>query len=270
MRYLLIIISSFIVLFVNAQITDSSFSLVKTYKGDIKGAAIDNLDNLYIISSTGQVKKFSAKGDSIGVFNGVRNYGKLQTIDVSNPLKPLLFYKDFSNVVVLDRYLANRASLNLRQYNILQPSAIGLSYDNNIWVFDQYDNKLKKIDEGGNVLLQTDDFRQLFNQSLSPQKIINDNGLVYLADSASGIFVFDNYGTFKRKILLKDWRTIDVWNGMVVRLGQDAIWVYNPTTFTERSLRFPPSFTPYLHSFTNTNKLITFSPDSLQIYRIGY
>jgi hypothetical protein len=244
--------------------------LVKTYKGDVTGAALDNLDNLYIISSTGQIKKFGAKGDSIGVFNGIRAYGKLHTIDVSNPLKPLLFYKDFSNVVVLDRFLANRASINLRQYNILQPTAIGLSYDNNIWVFDQYDNKLKKINEAGDILLQTDDFRTLFNQSFAPQKIINDNGFVYLADSASGIFVFDNYGTYKRKILLKDWRTIDVWNGMVVRLSNDAIVVYNPTNFTERSLKFPSTFTPYLRSFTNTNKLITFSSDSLRIYRVGY
>lgn len=270
MKYFLVIASCFVASFINAQITDSSFSLVKTYKGDVTGAAVDNLDNLYIISSTGQVKKFGAKGDSVGVFNGIRAYGKLYTIDVSNPLKPLLFYKDFSNVVVLDRFLASRASLNLRQFNILQPSAIGLSYDNNIWVFDQYDNKLKKIDEAGNILLQTDDFRSLFNQSFAPQKIINENGFVYLADSASGIFVFDNYGTYKRKILLKDWQTIDVWNGMVVRLGKDAIIVYNPTSFVEQSRKFPLGFIPYQHSFTVNNWLITHSRDSLTIYSIKY
>lgn len=154
----------------NAQITDTGFALVRTYTGKVAGAALDKLDNLYIISSTGQVKKFGPKGDSVGVFNGIRNYGKLAAIDVSNPLKPLLFYKDFSGVVILDRFLANRLSLNLRQFNILQPSAIGLSYDNNIWVFDAFDNKLKKIDEAGNLLLQTDDFRQLFGQSFSRKK----------------------------------------------------------------------------------------------------
>lgn len=270
MRSLLIIWTCLLSLFAGAQVTDSSFSLVKTYKGDVTGAAIDKLDNLYIISSTGQIKKFGAKGDSVGVFNGIRNYGKLYSIDVTNPLRPLLFYKDFSNVVVLDRFLANRAAINLRQFNILQPSAIGLSYDNNIWVFDQYDFKLKKINEAGDLLLQTDDFRTLFNQNFAPQKIINDNGLVYLADSASGIFVFDNYGTYKRKIVLKDWQTVDVWNDMIIRLSKDAIVVYNPSTFMEKSLKFPPTFIPYLRSFTNTNKLITFSPDSLRIYRIGY
>lgn len=270
MKQIFTILFLFIATIGRSQVNDSAFSLVKTYKGDITGVALDNLDNLYILSSTGQVKKFGAKGDSVGVFNGIRNFGKLYSIDVTNPLKPLLFYKDLSNIVVLDRFLANRASINLRQFNILQPTAIGLSYDNNIWVFDQFDYKLKKIDEAGTILSQTDDFRMLFNQSFAPQKIINQDGFVYLADSSKGILVFDNYGTFKRKILLNNWNTIDVWKGMIVRLSKDAIVVYNPTSFTERSYRFPSSFTPYLNSFTNTNKLITFSSDSLRIYRVGY
>lgn len=253
-----------------AQVTDSGFSLVRTYKGDVASAALDNLDNLYIISSTGQVKKFGPRGDSIGVFNGVRAYGKLTAIDVSNPLKPLLFYKDYSNVVVLDRFLAARSPLNLRRFNILQPSAIGLSYDNNIWVYDAFDYKLKKIDEGGKLLLQTDDFRQLFGQSFAPQKIMNDNGFVYLADSASGIFVFDNYGTYKRKIPLKGWQALNVYGNRIVRLSNDAIVVYNPTNLQETSLRFPSAFKPYQHSLITTNKVVTFSPDSLRVYQIGY
>ena len=118
--------------------------------------------------------------------------------------------------------------------------------------------------------MQTDDFRTLFNQSFSPQQIINSDGFVYVADSANGIFVFDIYGTYKRKILLKNWSMIDVWNGMVVRLNKDAIVIYNPTNFLEKNVKIPASFAPYLHSFTTTNKLVTFSENSLQVYRVGY
>src|SRR5829696_3373684 len=167
----------FLTLYPKAQ--KDSFLLVRTYQGDIAFAAMDNLENLYIISSTGQIKKFSPAGDSMGLYNQVRNFGKLYSLDVSNPLKLLLFYKDFSTVVVLDRFLANVSAIDLRKHGILQPGAIGLSYDNNIWVFDEWDNKLKRINEQGNRLLETADFRSIFNEGLSPQKIINDNGLVY-------------------------------------------------------------------------------------------
>lgn len=268
MRYGALILFSLLVQFSVAQ-KDSAFLLLRSYNGDIADAAVDNLGNVYLVSSTGQIKKLNNRGDSVGVFSGIRNWGKLQSIDVTNPLRPLLFYKDFSTVVILDRLLTNRSSIDLRRHNILQPAAIGLSYDNNIWVFDQYDNKLKKIDEAGKTLLETADFRQLFNQTLAPQKIINDNGLVYLADSAQGIFVFDNYGSFKRKIQLKNWSTVDVWDGKVIRLGNNGVIVYNPVTFAEQAQTFPASFAPYLHAFTNRNQLITISPDTLRIYRFG-
>ena len=254
----------------SAAQTDSAFTLLRSYRGDVASVGLDNLENFYVVSSSGQVKKFNNRGDSMAVFNGVRAHGKLHTLDVTNPLKPLLFYKDFSTVVILDRLLTSRGSLDLRRHNVLQPTAITLSYDNNIWVFDQFDNKLKKLDESGNLLLETTDFRQLFNQTISPQRLINDNGLLYLADSAKGIFVFDNYGAFKRKIELKGWRSLDVWNGLLVRLNQDAILVYNPGNFTERLQRFPSTFVPYRHSFTHQNKLVTFSADSLRIYRLAY
>ena len=249
---------------------DTTLTLLRTYSGDISQVALDNLDNLYIVSSTGQLKKLNNRGDSVAVFNGIRNYGPLQTIDVTNPLKPLLFYKDFATVAVLDRLLTRRTSLDLRKSGVLQPTAIGLSYDNNIWVFDQFDNKLKKLDDGGNLVMQTTDFRQLFDQTISPQSIINDGGLVYLADSLKGIYVFDNYGAFKRRVDLKGWRSLQVRDGKLIRLNGHAIVVYNPATFAEQSQAFPASFEPSLQLFTAHDKLLTFSKDSLRIYRLGF
>lgn len=248
---------------------DSSFLLVRSYEGDVADAAIDNLDNLYIISSTGQIKKFNAAGDSVAVYNQVRNFGKLFSIDVSNPLKVLLFYKDFSTVVVLDRLLAKVSTIDLRKFGILQPDAIGLSYDNNIWVFDEYDNKLKKIDEAGNNLTETADLRTVFNAGLTPQKIINDNGLVYVADTASGVYVFDNYGTFKKKVPLRNWQSIAINKNNVISTSNELITVYNTSTLLQTEKR-SPLFKPYYHSFTTADKFVSFSTTSLHIYRIRF
>ena len=95
--------------------TDSTFVLLRTYHGDITEVAMDNLGSLYIVSSTGQIKKFNAAGDSVAVYNQVRNFGKIFTLDVSNPLKVLIFYKDFSSVIVLDRFLTNITTVDLKK-----------------------------------------------------------------------------------------------------------------------------------------------------------
>jgi hypothetical protein len=249
--------------------TADSFALIKTYNGNIADVAMDNLDNLYIISSTGQIKKLNAAGDSVGVYNQVKNYGKLYTIDVSNPLKLLLFYKDFSTVVILDRFLANQSVLDLKAYSILNSSAIGNSYDNNIWVFDEYDSKLKKIDEQGNKLLETADFRTAFNQPFSPQKIFSDNGLVYLADTTNGIFVFDNYGSFKKKLPVKNWQTITIYKNNIISTHNELITVFNSSTQLQTQKRVP-FFNPYFHSFITPSRLVNFSTTSINVYQYRF
>jgi hypothetical protein len=254
--------------FAQKNIPDS-FVLVKTYGGNVANVTMDNLDNLYIISSTGQIKKLNAAGDSVGVYNQTKNYGKLYTIDVSNPLKLLLFYKDFSTIVILDRFLANQSTLDLKRSSVLNPSAIGNSYDNNIWIYDEYDNKLKKIDEQGNKLLETADFRTVFDHSVSPQRIFNDNGLVYLADTANGIFVFDNYGSFKKKIPIKSWQTIAITNNNIISVNNELITVFNSSTQLQTQKRFP-FFKPYFHSFITPSKLINFSDTSIQVYQYRF
>jgi hypothetical protein len=252
----------------NSFAQKDSFILVRAYVGDIADAAMDNQDNFYSISSTGQIKKFNAAGDSVAVYNQTKNYGKLYSVDVSNPLKLLLFYKDFSTVVILDRLLVSQGAVDLKKYHILQPSAIGLSYDNDIWVFDEYDNRLKKIDEQGNHLLETADLRTVFDPAISPQKIINDNGFVYLGDTLNGIFAFDNYGSFRRKIPVTNWQSIAIFNNNLISSNSDFISVFNFSTQLQHQKKNP--FKPYIHSFITSNKLVNFSPGGVQIYQYRF
>src|SRR5688572_31017698 len=163
----------------NAQ-SDSLFVPYKKIKGDIAAFTADNFDNIYLLNSSDQLKKIAANGDSVGVFNNVRRYGKVAQIDVSNPMRVLLFYKDFATVVVLDRLLSNRSTIDLRKQDIFQVEAVCLSYDNNIWLYDEFEHKLKKIDENGKLLFATSDFRQLFGEAFSFTSIFDQDGFLYL------------------------------------------------------------------------------------------
>jgi hypothetical protein len=61
------------VLICKAQ-TDSAFHLFKKIDGKIEKFSVDILDNIYILSVTNQLKKLEPNGDSIAVFNNVRNF----------------------------------------------------------------------------------------------------------------------------------------------------------------------------------------------------
>jgi hypothetical protein len=167
-------------------------------QGDFIDFTVDNLDNIYVLNSRNQIKKYNSNGDSVGLYNDVRKFGQASLIDVSNPLKILLYYRDFATVVML------------RKKGILQAKAIGQSYDNKIWVYDELEAKLKKVDEDGKLLQETPDFRLLLTESVSPLKIADENKYVYLYDPAKGIYVFDYFGALKNAILIQHWQNFKV------------------------------------------------------------
>lgn len=175
---------------------------VSIYRGQVKQFAADNLGNVYVLTPAGLLIKLNNKGDSLNVFNDVRRYGTVYAIDVTNPMKVLLYYKDFSTVVMLDRYLSRINMIDLRKSGIFQAKAMGLSYDNNVWIFDEQSAKLKKIDETGRVLSETTDLRQVLDVIPSPHTLIDRDGFVYVYDDTKGLYVFDYYGALKNTLLL--------------------------------------------------------------------
>src|ERR1043166_2375273 len=93
----------------------------------------------------------------------------------ANAQQAIQYYRDFATIVILDRLLSIRSIIDLRKQHIFSVKAIAQSYDNKIWLYDEQDNKLKKIDEDGKLLFETPDFRQLFGEALMPQKIFDQD-----------------------------------------------------------------------------------------------
>ncbi len=253
----------------NSSVTaqaDTSFRLVRAVQGDIAAFTVDNLDNIYILSSTNQVKKLNANGDSVAVFNDVKKFGQASLIDVSNPLKVLLFYKDFSTIVVLDRFLTIRTIIDLRKRNILQVQAIGQSYDNKIWLYDEVENKLKKIDDDGTVLQETTDFRQLFDEAPSPQKIYDQDKYVYLYDSAKAVYTFDYYGALKNKILIAGWHNFKIAGKYIFGSVNNKLFRYDISTFRTDEWKMPDEiYKSRAFNFT-ASRLYALKKDVIEIY----
>ena len=216
------IVFIFCILSIQSIAADSTinFQLSKVYKGNFSNFSIDNLGNIYLITSSNQIKKLNQNFDSIGVFNDVKRFGTIYSIDVSNPLKILVYYKDFATILMLDRFLNIRNTIDLRQQNILQVKAIAQSYDNNIWLFDELDATLKKIDENGKLLLQSADFRVLFSEVPNPSTIIDTDGMLYLYNNKEGWCIFDYYGALKSKHAFIGWQDVQVANNYLI--GRDS------------------------------------------------
>ncbi len=228
----------------NAQYDTTSLKPVRVIKGDIVDFTADNLGNLYILSRDNQLKKAGPNGDSLSVYNDVRRYGKVYSIDATNPLKLLLFYKDFGTIVVLDRFLNVRTTINLRQNNIFQVKAVGQSYDNNIWLYDEQEAKLKKLNDEGVAIDQFSDFRQVMDTTPSPVEIIDSDRLLYLYDPGTGLYVFDYFGTLRNKVALRGWQDVQVVGDKVLGRKNNVLQQYQPGSL---NLKEYPLGNQFLH-----------------------
>lgn len=240
----------------------------KKINGNYASFYTDNFGNLFLITANNQVKKLNQNLDSVGLFNDVRRYGDVFLLDVNNPLKIVVYYKDFTTIVVLDRFLNNRNTIDLRNAGILQAKAITQSYDNNYWVFDELNSKIKKIDDNGNVLLESPDFRILFSYEYNPQQIIDTDGALYLYDAKNGWLIFDYYGAFKKHISMIGWKDVNASRNILSGHDSGAFYTFNPNTFNELKINTDINIDKAMKVQRQLDKLLVLEKDNLTIYRI--
>ena len=254
----------------SAAATDSAtnFSLTRFIAGEYSLFNVDILDNLYLLTAGKQLKKFNASGDSVSVYNDVKNYGIPTSLDVTNPFKILLYYKNFSTLVVLDRQLSLRNSINLRKLGIFSTKTIATAYDNNIWLFDEQSFKLKKINEEGETLMETADWRMLYDEVPVPSTLIDHNDLVYLYDPEKGFYIFDYYGAPKNHLPFLNWQNIAVSADYLYGFKEDSLLSYRLQSLSLNQLRLPDALKQAISLKAMNGKLYVLKNEGLYIYKI--
>ena len=245
-----------------------TFHFIQQIPFPVSAFSVDNIGELYLITPGNQLKKYGPKGDSVGVFNQVTKYGKLTYVNAENPWKTILFYQNFSTIVLLDKYLDVITSINLRMQNIFRVQAVTTSYDNNIWLFDEQDNKLKKIDDNGNILLASVDFRLLFDSVPDPTKIIDRDGFVYLYDPEKGVYIFDYYGTFKSKLTFLHWTNMEVIGKNIYGFDKENLYKYTPPLPDFTTYKLPMELKDNSSIKISNYKMYVLKNDQLSIYSV--
>ena len=240
----------------------------KFIAGNYSLLEVDNLNYIYLLGESGQLKKFYPNGDSLSIFNDVKKWGNPDLLDVSNPLKVLLFYKSYATIVSLDKMLTLRYSLNLRKQNIFSVAAIANAYDNNIWLFDEQDFTLKKITEQGNLLQATNDMRLFPGFATQVISITDHNNLVYLYDKELGFFIFDYYGSFKTRLLFKNWSNISFSGNLIYGIADSLLHVYHIDLQKEIIYKLPSQWKNSLSMKAMNGKLYLLKKEGLEIYNL--
>ncbi len=240
------------------------FSLLNSYETKANFLAVDNFSSFYSASNN-SVLKFSNEGKFLYRYEEF-NYGKIGMIDVSNPMKMLVFYPDFMTVVTLDKFLSPLTTYNFFQLGYQNISAVASSTDGRIWFYDNTDFKLKKIDEAGKVFLESQPLNVLLEQAPNPNFMLERDSKVYMNDTAIGILVFDIFGSYEKTIPLKGLKKFQILQDQIVYFDNHQLNSYSSLTLDLKSLALPDTTDVGL-AVLEKERLAVLKKDKIDFYR---
>lgn len=240
------------------------FTLINTYDTKAKALAVDNFGNFYTMADN-RILKFGPDGKYLYPYEEFRN-GKIGMIDVTNPMKLMVYYPDFSTIVFLDRFLSPLMKYNFFDLGYQNITAVASSVDGRIWFYDNVDFKLKKIDEFGKVYRESQPLNILLETAPNPNFITEKDNQIYVNDPVIGILVFDLFGSYAKTIPLKGLKRFQVLQGQIVY--QDAVTInsYNPMTFETKGFALPDT-TDMVQVAIEKNAIGILRKDKVDFYR---
>lgn len=198
----------------------------------------DRQGNVYLVKGN-ELSKYTKAGKLLYKYSN-KNLGNIDFVDASNLLRLLLFYKNFSQVVFLDNTLSSSADpISLDRIEFQQTQLVCSSYNNGIWIYNQQNLELVRLNQTFEKTQQTGNLSMLLNTNLLPDNLMEYDNKVYLNNPSDGIMVFDIYGTYYKTIHVKNVQCFQPNAGWVYYMVDNKVKAYNLKTIDETEFTMP-------------------------------
>jgi hypothetical protein len=244
---------------------DSSYTLLHTISLKAKAFTTDKLSQVYLVTEQNEVIKFDPDGKELFRFSN-NTLGNLEHIDVTDPFNVLLYYPDYLAVLTLDRTLNITLEYDLTNLNLLEVKAIGMSNDNNVWLYDEVIFKLRKVDRKGQVVLESDELNMVLYYTPEPNFILERANTVYVNNPETGILVFDIYGRYIKTLDFKGLEDFQVFNNQLIFRKNEKLMSFHLQPLVLQTITLPPDTKKEDKIRIQKNKLFVKKKDRLLIY----
>lgn len=214
---------------------DEPMKAVYTIRSGADFFTTDNFGNTYLVKGD-EIRKFNPQGELLKLFSA-KSLGKITSLDASNALRVLVFYKDFASILFVDDLLSQNGDvINLLDLSLEQSDAVCTSFNNGLWFFNRQNANLIRLDENLQTVVNTGNLNTLLGTTLKPNFMLEYNGYVYLNNPAEGIVVFDIFGTYFKTIPLKNLAHFQVKETQLIYFTNGELKSYDLKLLTEASL----------------------------------
>tara|TARA_Y100000385_G_scaffold262438_1_gene294059 strand:+ start:155 stop:892 length:738 start_codon:yes stop_codon:yes gene_type:complete len=234
-----------------------------SFKEEITDIQIDHYGYIYQLKYD-NLLKLNSNGETLYSYSN-KLLGDISQIDVTNPLRPLLFYKDQGIVTVLDNTLSQqKQEISLNEIGLYQAKCIANSnFDNGIWLYDIDINEIIKIDHLSNIIYRSGNLSVILDKMSSPVISLYEKNKRLYAITKNKVYVLDQFGSLIKTV------TISASNGLIV--NENNLVCYDGAFITiYESLNFETDTIHQKHDFIKisgyTNQLIGLSKNLKDIF----
>jgi len=211
-------ITSLILLFCFTSLSSQEIELKKNQEYHI-----NHLLNKYIVDNSKLIDISNAKHK---VYQN-QFLGTISQVDVHNPLRILLFFKESNSIVYLNQELSPLGeTINLDEKGNIDALAICSSVTNGFWIFNGFSKRLEYYNEKVELIHSSE---VMNNFNFEEEKLLNlqmYGDKIYMNANTKGVLVFDIYGTYIKTLPVISANSFQVLENGLLFSEQNSILFY--------------------------------------------
>lgn len=223
---------------------------------------------IYIADDAGDIIQYDFNGNKINTYSPDKP-GVVTLIEAWPALRILVFYQDFQEYLLLDRFLNASPYYQVDRNDVGFSTILTLAEDNNLWLIDNESLNLIKFDNTTNQVL--------ISTSLSNYILADNNDLnfikayqqqVFVNDATSGILIFDNFGNYIKKLPVRGLHSFNFHKDELYYMTDGAINFINLYSLKERSIPVGPD--GHYNSVLLVNeKAFLIGKENVDVFKLG-
>ena len=221
------------------------WKLLRLIKMPNPGAAsLDRRGALYVADADNNLHQYGPEGLPLNTYAPTQP-GHVAQVEAWNVTSTLLFNDDRQQLVLLDRFLALIAEVRLADYLDGTVRVATLAPDNRIWLLDESNLVLREFDPTTQRLIQNTPLDLLIGRSRPDFRFLRQyQNNTYLVDRTTGVYVFDNLGTYRKKLPFVGLNMVGFRGDELYYFDAGAIHFFHLYNLSERQVALPAGVAP--------------------------
>jgi hypothetical protein len=233
-----IIFFMMMILLLSLKVNAQEYQFIAKIDTAAKIVNLDNLGNLFVVTPKNEVLKFNPQGKFLWNYTN-KTFGEVSQIDVTDPLRVILYYEGYQQIVVLNNNLSEISKFTFNQNPNQQITLVASANNNGFWVYDQLNRELRKLTNYFIDDLKSGNIYQRNGFDMQANFMLTDDQYIYINDAKEGVRIFDRFGNFFKTAVVYPKNNFEVNDNEIYFMKDSALMKYNINTYQLSKIDLP-------------------------------